>query len=156
MSSTPEIRHTSQIIMIIPSSQKKNTQGSRFCNGNGLGRGRGCTNAGAQGCIGNQGGTACGHPLGQLAQGYPDVVFTRLNVVPSSTICDEPAYWDTAAGSLIDPGQLGSKPPCTCLCFEGWSGPTCSQRTAFVYLENALRDLQMKVDAVTSIVLIVF
>ena len=119
--------------------------GSRWCNYHGLGRGRGCSNAGMQGC---QQGSCWG-----LVGSPRDNTFTRLYMAGSSTICDEPAYWDTQAGSMINPGALGSKPPCTCLCFQGWTGPTCNQAAAFIYLQNNLRDLQTKVDAAMSAML---
>ena len=71
-------------------------------------------------------------------------------MAPSSTICDEPTYWDTVTGTLIDPGMEDQKPPCTCICFDGWSGPTCAQSLVYTDIENTLRVIQQEVFAMQS------
>ena len=137
-------------------------EGSVFCNKNGIGRGRGCTNAGAQGGANNalnsfsiwswnSKGTNLDHSWDDNSKYWAgDPIPSRNTVVPSSTICDEPSYWDTETGTLIDPGKEDSRPPCTCICFDGWSGPTCAQNLVFTKIENELRLLQQQADALTN------
>jgi hypothetical protein len=53
-------------------------------------------------------------------------------------------------GTLIDPGMEDQKPPCTCICFDGWSGPTCAQSLIYTDIENQLRVIQQEVFAMQS------